>query len=261
MWFFYFICFLCGEFLYSKYAIHATVYTQSLFRRRKNDAIKRIHSHSIGISPFLFDVGFIIPFAFLEIEFIMSSFQFWIVLCFARMFFLYHFPLFNGLSFSFALKGINQLMIMFKHEKMRPQYFLMPLFSHSHTLSPSPSHISRMCEKLFLHSLFLCVWLAFGIFAAITYATHSIRVTIIIGCSTRSARFHLTFRLIFFIFSSVFSLSFCTSINAVPWWWPQNYTQIERWYERINTAQSHIYLVCVWVAGREEEKEKGRKRE
>lgn len=129
------------------------------------------------------------------------------------------------------------------------------------SLSLSPAHISRMCEKLFLHSLFLCVWLAFGIFAAITYATHSIRVTIIIGCSTRSARFHLTFRLIFFIFSSVFSLSFCTSINAVPWWWPQNYTQIERWYERINTAQSHIYLVCVWVAGREEEKEKGRKRE
>lgn len=130
------------------------------------------------------------------------------------------------------------------------------------SLSLSLPHTYRECAKnSFFTPFFLYVWLAFGIFAAITYATHSIRVTIIIGCSTRSARFHLTFRLIFFIFSSVFSLSFCTSINAVPWWWPQNYTQIERWYERINTAQSHIYLVCVWVAGREEEKEKGRKRE
>lgn len=125
-----------------------------------------------------------------------------------------------------------------------------PIFLNAAFFSLSLSlylpHTYRECAKnSFFTPFFLCVWLAFGIFAAITYATHSIRVTIIIGCSTRSARFHLTFRLIFFIFSSVFSLSFCTSINAVPWWWPQNYTQIERWYERINTAQSHIYLVCV----------------
>lgn len=69
------------------YTANVPYMQQFTLKGEKNDAIKRIHSHSIGNSPFLFDVGFIILFAFLEIEFIMSSFQFWIVLCFARMFF------------------------------------------------------------------------------------------------------------------------------------------------------------------------------
>lgn len=68
-------------------------------------------------------------------EFIMSPFQ--LLALFSRVFSVCvlvcvccHFHIFNGLSKLFTLKGINHLMIiMFKHEKMRPQYFYHSFFS------------------------------------------------------------------------------------------------------------------------------------
>lgn len=74
-----------------------------------------------------------------------------------------HFHIFNGLSKLFTLKGINHLMIiMFEHEKMRPQYFYHSFFSPCYIarLSP-PSHM--VLTRLSLAT----IWKAYA-----TYFTH-----------------------------------------------------------------------------------------
>lgn len=61
----------------------------------------------------------------------------------------------NGLFESFALKGINHLMIMLKHEKMQPQYFFSTHFFFLITHMQRERERSRYCLKLLLaHSWF-----------------------------------------------------------------------------------------------------------